>query len=142
MSFVARYTELLHKTGQAVDDALDHEVAETVKDIMVEKLDSTVYSYGATPEAMARRRRENGGLQARANMISHVEDEHTLVVENAAPLQGTPAERALSDVVNDGDANYRQPYPRPFVSETEQEAIASGRAHNALMEGLRRHGIF
>ena len=142
MSFVARYQELLHKVGQSVDDTLENEAAETVKDIMEEKLDSVVYSYAATPEAMAKRRMANGGLQSRANMISRVEDEHTLVVENIAPLQGSPAGRALSDVVNDGDANYKQPYARQFVNETEREAVASGRVAADIINGLRRRGIF
>ena len=141
MSFVARYQELLHKVEQAVDDTLANEAAETVKDIMEEKLDSVVYSYAATPEAMSKRRMANGGLLARANMISRVEDEHTLVVENVAPLQGSPAGRALSDVVNDGDANYKQPRARQFVQSTEQEAAASGRVLSELLNGLKRRGL-
>lgn len=141
MSFLARYEALQQKLETAVDQALESEVAETVKDIMEEKLESVVYSYQATPEAMAVRRYANGGLQSRENMNSRVEESHTLVVENVAPLQGTPTGRALSDVVNDGDSNYRQPGPRPFVTETETEAISSGRALSALMNGLKMRGV-
>lgn len=140
MSIVATFQKFQQQVETAVDDVLENEVAETVKDIMEEKLTSVVYSYGAGADAMASRRYANGGLLARANMQSRVEDGHTLVVENVAPLQGTPTDDALSDVVNEGYGNYKQPYARQFVQSTEQEA-ASGRALGELMNGLQRRGI-
>ena len=114
MSIVATFQKFQQQVETAVDDVLENEVAETVKDIMEEKLTSVVYSYGAGVDAM--------------------------VVENVAPLQGTPTDDALSDVVNAGYGNYKQPYARQFVQATEQEA-ASGRALGELMNGLQRRGI-
>ena len=140
MSVLATFQKYQQQVETAVDEILETEVAETVKDIMEEKLSSVVYSYPATENAMAMRRYANGGLQDRSNMQSRVEADHTLIVENDAPLQGTPTGDALSDVVNAGYSNYKQPYARQFVQSTEQEA-ASGRVAADIMSGLQRRGI-
>ncbi len=140
MSFVARFMMMKERLEDAIDSALLTDVAEEVKDIMVSNLDSIVYSYSATPQAMATRRYD-GGLRGKYHMAASLPEKHTLVVENTAGMQGGAASRALSDVVNDGDPAYRQPGARPFVSATEREAVASGRALTALMDGLRKRGV-
>ncbi len=142
MSFLAQYSALLARVESAVDQALEQEVAEAVKDIMEEQLGHVVYSYEASAMAMASRRVDSGGLGDRQYMTARVEGEHELVVENVAPFQdGQSHGDALSDVVEKGLDGYRQPGPRPFVAGTQEEAVSSGRALNALMSGLTKQGL-
>ena len=90
---------------------------------------------------MSSRRKSDGGLGDRGNLSARVEAGHVLIVEDVAPLQGTDYGIALSDVVEHGLGNYRQPGPRPFLNRSETEAISSGRAVIALLSGLERQGI-
>ena len=145
MSYTAPYTTLLSRVEAAAKDALECEVAQEVKDIMKEQTGYQVYSYDASPMAMATRRVDDGGLGDQRNMRSDVQGDgagtYTLTVENTAPFQfpmggGT----ALSDVVEKGLKAYNQPYPRPFVAATQTQAVSSGRAYQALKNGLRRKG--
>ena len=142
MSFVQKYNALLARVEAAADDALGREVAETVRDIMEEQTEYQVYSYEASPMAMASRRADCGGLGDRRNMAAAVLPGHELTVENTAPFQ-SPASggSALSDVVEQGLSRYHQPGPRPFVAGTQEEAVSSGRAYRALMRGLHRNGL-
>lgn len=145
MSFAKIYNDLLNKTRAAAEDAMRHEVAEEVKDIMEEQTEYQVYSYEASAMAMRMRRVDNGGLGDRRNMLHDVAagpDEVVLTVHNAAPFQdGVSREVSLAQVVETGDTSFRQPYRRPFIAGTQAEAIASGRAYRALMDGLKRNGI-
>ena len=115
------------KLDAAIDSALEHEVAEVVKDIILEQAVSAVYSYPATAPAMSSRRKSDGGLGDRGNLSARVEAGHVLIVEDVAPLQGTDYGIALSDVVEHGLGNYRQPGPRPFLNRSETEAVSPGR---------------
>lgn len=145
MSFAQIYNALLQKTRAAAADAMEYEVADEVKDIMAEQTDAKVYSYSASPMAMAARRIGCGGLGDRGNMLHAVErgpEEVVLTVWDAAPFQGSPADyTTLNDVVETGAAGFNQPGPRPFVDGTQTEAVSSGRAYRALMDGLRRNGM-
>ena len=51
------------KLDAAIDSALEHEVAEVVKDIILEQAVSAVYSYPATAPAMSSRRKSAGVLE-------------------------------------------------------------------------------
>ena len=153
MSFIQKYDSLLEKVRAAVKDALENEVAGEVKDIMQDQTDLQVYSYDASPMAMATRRVDDGGLGDKRNMVADVvrlgsvpvggrSSEYELTVENVAPFQSpTGGSKALSDVVEEGLKEYRQPCPRPFVSGTEKQAVNTGAAYRALKEGLKRHGF-
>lgn len=145
MSFAQIYNDLLNKTRAAAADAMKHEVAEEVKDIMEEQTEYQVYSYEASAMAMRTRRVDNGGLGDRRNMLHDVSsgpDEVVLTVRDTAPFQdGVSRGVSLAQVVEVGDKSFKQPYPRPFIAETQQEAIASGRAYRALMDGLKRNGF-
>ena len=113
MSLLERYQTMSAKLDAAIDSALEHEVAEVVKDIILEQAVSAVYSYPATAPAMSSRRKSDGGLGDRGNLSARVEAGHVLIVEDVAPLQGTDYGIALSDVVEHGLGNYRQPGPPP-----------------------------
>lgn len=145
MSFAQIYNELLNKVRAAAADAMDNEVASEVKDIMQEQTEYQVYSYDASAMAMRTRRVDNGGLGDRRNMLHDVvsgPNEVVLTLWDAAPFQdGVSRVVSLAQVVETGDSAFRQPYPRPFIAGTQQEAVASGRAYRALMNGLKRNGI-
>lgn len=145
MSFAKIYSELLNKARAAAADAMEHEVAEEVKDIMEEQTELQVYSYEASAMAMRTRRVDGGGLGDRRNMLHSVEPGEggvLLTVQDAAPFQdGVSRGVSLAHVVETGDPAFRQPCPRPFVAGTEAEAVASGRAYTALMDGLKRNGF-
>lgn len=149
MSFAQIYNDLLNKVRDAAEDAVVNDVAPEVKDIMQEQTGYQVYSYEASAMAMRMRRVDNGGLGDKRNMVDMVEtttaglhSEITLTVEDCAPFQdGISRGISLAQVVETGDKNFKQPYPRPFIAETQQEAIASGRAYRALMDGLKRNGF-
>lgn len=152
MSFLSQYHFLLEKTRAAVIDALEHEAAAEVKDIMEEQTQLQVYSYEASAMAMATRRVDGGGLGDRRNMVSEVVRtarispsghwDYELTVENTAPFQfPASGDAALSDVVEKGLSSYCQPGPRPFVAGTQEQAISTGRAYRALKDGLKRHGL-
>ena len=152
MSFLQQYNALLAKVEDAVDDALEHEAAEEVEDIMEEQTGYQIYSYDASAMAIATRRVDHGGLGDRRNMVADVvriaaipaakETEYELTVANVAPFQfPTGGSVALSDVVEKGLPGYNQPGPRPFVAGTQEQAIASGRAYRALKDGLKRQGF-
>lgn len=149
MSFAQIYNDLLNKVRDAAEDAVVNDVAPEVKDIMQEQTGFQVYSYEASAMAMRMRRVDNGGLGDKRNMVDMVEtstaglhSEITLTVEDRAPFQdGISRGISLAQVVETGDKSFRQPYPRPFIAGTQAEAIASGRAYRALMDGLRRNGF-
>lgn len=145
MSFAEIYNELLNKTRAAAADALEHEVADEVRATMLIKTFDEVYSYDASPEAMESRRMEAGGLGDWDQIRAQVKEEGpsaALEVWNAAPFQdGRQHGVSLTHVVETGSRSFRQPYPRPFIAGTQAEAIASGRAYRALMDGLKRNGI-
>lgn len=149
MGFAQIYNDLLNKVRDAAEDAVVNDVAPEVKDIMEEQTEYQVYSYEASAMAMRTRRVDNGGLGDRRNMVDTVEtdtaglhSEITLTVEDRAPFQdGRTYGVSLAQVVETGDKSFKQPYPRPFIAGTQAEAIASGRAYRALMDGLRRNGF-
>lgn len=143
MSFFEHYAKFGYQFQQDLNEVLLGDAAEAVKDIMQQKLDQNVYSYDASDQAMATRRYDDGGLAGRENMVARVDPGLTLVVENVAPFQDRrDANRGhdLSDVVDQGIKGYHQPAPRPFVWETEDECISSGRVLQAINDGLRKKG--
>lgn len=145
MSFAQIYNDLLNKTRTAAADAMKHEVADEVRATMLIKTFDEVYSYEATPMAMESRRMEAGGLGDWEQIRSEVKEEGpaaVLEVWNAAPFQdGRLHGVSLAHVVETGAPGFRQPYPRPFTARTQAEALSSGRAYRALMDGLKRNGM-
>lgn len=141
MKLISYFQKSCKRLESDLEDILLNNVAPEVDSVMSSKLWDTVYSYQATPKAMESRRYDDGGLWDPDNIVSHVEPGLVLVVENVAPFQdGRKHDEALPDVVEQGLKKYRQPGPRPFISETEDEVVSSGRAAKAVMEGLKQKG--
>lgn len=152
MSFMAAYLNLVKRAEAAVGDALERETAEAVKDVMEDQLGHQVYAYEASPQAMATRRMDAGGLLDRSMMLAEVEWQESLLMgprgvfelslRDAAPFQGSPVEDlTLAHVVEAGTPGFNQPGPRPFVAGTQEAAAGSGTARAALLDGLRRQGF-
>ena len=147
MSFSERYSHFIGDVLDDVYDTLEGEVAQAVRDLMSEQLDSAVYSYEASEEAMESRRYDKGGLADQSNMVATVDIDssksYVLTVSNEAPFQQSflaSKGKDLSDVVDQGIPGYNQPGARPFVQPTEDEAITSGRALQAFNEGMKKRG--
>lgn len=154
MTTVNNLKELEKLINQKIAKALADDVAETVKDVMQEKVQTEVYdaytSHSDHPDKYVRRGMQ-GGLQDRKNMKSEVID-NTLIVENKTRMADTGYE--LSGLVeygnNAGYGSYDYPLaknsegsflkPRPFISETRLE-VSKGKAEDALKRGLKKQGL-
>ena len=137
MSVLSEYAGMKVKIWNAIDSALLYGLQEEAKPVIKDVLGKNVYSYGATPWAMKTRRYDNGGLyDAENNIISSVIDvddsTHELNMEDIAGFQHpAPAER-LDEVIESGNPNYRQPYPRPFYKDIETQLVKSGIASRQI----------
>lgn len=129
----------LQNLDRAIDDALEHEVADVAKEVLKEKSYENVYSYAASPWAMSARRYEQGGIADTRNMNAAV-SKQTLIVTDDAPWRDgfdpMPLREAIASGYLQGNAG-----PRPFHKDAETELISSGRAESALRAGLARQGI-
>lgn len=143
MSLKSELTAFLAVLDLAIEDTMLQEVTdETIKAIQ-ESLYEEVYSYPASPMAMASRRYEKGGLADPCNMFSTYDNETgVLEVMDIAPFQEGDIGGGLSltEVVEDGDAGFGQPYPRPFIQKAEDK-ISAGRFEQALTIGLKKRGL-
>ena len=91
---------------------------------------------------------EHGGLLDPHNIITHVENGNTLVVDNVTGLQNlwysdtwAGDTSLLTPIIEEGNEAYLQPFPRPFMDYTVELLVGSGLAEQALKRGLARQGI-
>lgn len=136
MSVLGEYAVMKQKMWNAIDAALIDGTVEESRAIIREVLGKNVYSYSGTPQAMRSRRYENGGLYDTNNIISSVididESTHELDMENIAGFQHPAPASRLDEIIESGNENYRQPYPRPFYRDIEKAIIASGKASRQI----------
>lgn len=118
-----------------VQDVLEHEVADVVKEHMKLAVNSRVYD-AYTPEYY-KRRMSNGGLSDIDNMEAKVEG-NTLTVRDDAPLDNGRTDYALDEIIVNGYGN--QPFPRDFYAETTEWLINTGDHVGALKAGLKGMG--
>lgn len=141
--------------NKKIASALKNEVAEKVKDVMQDKVETEVYnaytSHSDHPDKYVRRG-EKGGLKSRSNMKESVTDT-TLTVENTTKMKDTGYELAgLVEYGNDkgygeydyypaknSEGDFRK--PRPFIDETKKSIESTGEHINAMRKGLKRQGI-
>lgn len=151
-----------HLNERVIKNALENEVAEKVRDIEQRKIDETVYS-GYRPSTsdgepwVYKRRRDNGGLRDRKNMIADVQatsDGVKLSVENITT--GSQDNFKIADLVEYGDNTNGKEYAykrnrdgtadqylrsRPFTKNTIEELERTGEHIDALIDGLKKQGI-
>lgn len=151
-----------HLNERVIKNALGNEVAEKVRDIEQRKIDETVYS-GYRPSTsdgepwVYKRRRDNGGLRDRKNMIANVQvtsDGVKLSVENVTT--GSQDNFKIADLIEYGDNTNGKEYAykrnrdgtadqylrsRPFTKNTIEELKRTGEHIDALIDGLKKQGI-
>ena len=155
MSVLSEYAGMKVKIWNAIDSALLYGLQEEAKPIIETVMQRNVYDYPASPWAIAKRRKWDGGLGDAENSfvptVIEVDDNtHELDMENFAGLQdygpnfrgvhiGTgPSPAAghyaarLDEIVETGDPAYRQPYPRPFYKDIETQLVKSGKASRQI----------
>lgn len=118
-----------------VTDVLQHEVADTAKSHMQEAIQADVYD-AYTPEHYTRRL-ENGGLLDSDNIEATVLGD-TLTIRDVAPLDNARKDYDLDDIIVHGYGN--QPFPRDYVSSTEERLLKTNDHVEALKKGLQGKG--
>ena len=135
MSFVSQFiTEIRPQIDRAVATALP-DLAQGLKKKIKEKAQSEVYSYDATPSAMAKRR---GTIGEPSGIAAHY-GEYSVELVNERTMQGGMGHEV--EMVEEGWENFRQPGPRPFMDEALNEYVDSGEAGQALVNALRAYGF-
>jgi hypothetical protein len=150
--------ELFKHIKDTVNNSLENEVTDTVREFEQQHIDDDVYS--VYKPKMYKRRGLDGGLIADENIIGYVdESKSTLTVVNATPPNPhaldedlVTTDKNLPELIEYGDGyngnNYDFPtddgafmYPRPFVENTIDELKNTKEHIKALKEGLKRNGI-
>lgn len=155
-------TELEKYLNDKMADVLNHEVAEIVKDVEQRNIQDVVYegyktsNIGGEPWVY-QRRRTNGGLQDKNNMIHHVTTNGQgveLSVENVTT--GKNDTFRLDTLIEYGDGTDGKEYEfkenrdntadqylrgRPFTHETEDELMQTNEHVIAFKNGMKSRGI-
>ncbi len=118
-----------------ISDTLEHEVAEEVKETMSEAVQTSVYD--TYDPFVYTRRFNNGGLMCTNNMKSRVEG-NTLTVTNETPLDNGRTDYSLTDIIVNGLG--RQPFPRDFISQTEENLDITKNHVWVMKQGLKNRG--
>lgn len=126
-------TDLFKHIQSDIQDTLNNEVANEVKETMSEAVISTVYN--VYDPISYERRGNNGGLMCTANM-EHRVDGDTLTVTNETPLDNHRTDYSLTDIIVNGRGY--QPFPRDFISETKERLEITGNHVEALKQGLEK----
>lgn len=119
----------------AIQDTMENEVANMVKDKMNLSVHKTVY--GTYQPKFYHRREDNGGLSDKDN-ISITPIDGGIRITNETPLDNGRHSPRLDAIVEYGQG--RQPFPRPFYEDT-YDTLAAGAFEEALKRGLKNRGI-
>ncbi len=128
----------------AIEDALDKEVAEAIKETLVAVAREKVYD-AYTPKFLSRRD-GNGGVLDK-NSMTHEAHGTELTVWDRPKWQqlygGTIPAEELVEALAKGDARFHfaEAGERPFHEAAKQRVISDGTAEEALRRGLQRQGI-
>ncbi len=128
--------DLFRYIERQAQDTMRNEVAETTKEVMSEAVDSAVY--GVYQPMYYNRRGLSGGLADKRNYTVE-EIQNGIIVTNDTPLDNGSNEPRLDDIICNGLG--RQPFPRDFYSEAENELLRTNAHKEALKRGLRDRGI-
>lgn len=128
--------DLFRYIERQTQDTMRNEVAETVKDTMSKAVDSAVYN--VYQSEYYTRRGLNGGLADKDNYTVE-EIQNGIIVQNDTPLDNGNNIPRLDNIICNGLG--RQPFPRDFYSETENELLRTQAHKEALKRGLRDRGV-
>ena len=146
MGDIAKTISKVANLDSAIENALENEVADVIKNYLVESAYQNVYET-YTPEFYSRRFGDGGILDTRSIKITVSGNE--LIASDDADWQNLwgdnsyhPAKR-LAQAIADGDPRFNMDKagPRPFHEDAKRAAIESGEIERALKAGLARQGI-
>lgn len=150
MATYKNFDELLAYLQKAVNDTLENEVADTVKQCMEQAIDVEVYSV-YTPIKYDRRG-DAGGLGDTGNINAALIEDGLLQVTNDTPLNNTyginQSGKTLTEIVVTGegymyafDPNAAYLDPRDFIGLTKRMLDEGKLAEVAVNKGLKRYGF-
>ena len=135
----------------AIEDALKHEVADVIRQFIVDAAYENVYET-YEPE-FYNRRNGNGGILDKDSITVEVVGNELTAMDTEAGKKGprgwqqlwggdVPPGR-LAEAIATGDERYNmeEAGPRPFHEDAKKRAIESGEVEDALRRGLLRQGI-
>lgn len=134
----------------ALNDTLQHEVADTATDAMEHAVSKTVYeSY--TP--LKYQRRDVGGLGSPESVETTLEGDNVLFVTNTAKSSPSVIDGSVSDKLAEwvvygsvpnifnSNGNYPWMHPRDFISTAVDDLGWQGKLKDAVIAGMERHGF-
>ena len=147
--------ELEKELYKRINTALDTEVADTVKEVMIDHIIQDVYDvYDPT---LYSRRMNDGGLMDRDNIISTIDGEGGLLVQNVTT--GSPnytiggktytsknADKPIAGVIETGQGYDIHGWeydgkPRPFMENTHDDLEQNHYHTEALKRSLKKQGL-
>ena len=133
MSVLTMWAAWKAELDMAITDALNGPLTDGLKEyIHDESLWAVYMAYGGG----GYRRGEIGGDK---NLEATVSGD-TLTIRNVTQPQGAGASMKEVDFVESGSSAYRQPFPRPFMTEGRDRYVAE-RAEMDLATALRARGF-
>ena len=146
MSDIDALTSKLTNLDAAIEDALRNEVAQVVKDALVESARVNVYE-AYTPKFESRRN-GHGGIRDPNSIVVEVRGTELIAIDTIPGVDddmgwqqlkgGSVPSGRLADAIAHG--MYGAP-PRPFHEKAKEELLHSGSLEDALRRGLARQGI-
>ena len=135
----------------AIENALEIEVAEVIKNYLVESAYQNVYE-AYTPEFYSRRY-GNGGILDKDSIDIDVHGNELIAMDTLPGVEGPKGwqqlyggdvpDGRLAEAIASGDPKYNMDKAgsRPFHEIAKELAIESGEIEDALRRGLKRQGI-
>lgn len=144
--------ELRKAVEKAIDNSLENEVFEVVRDEEIKSIETDVFAV-YTPEIYERR--AFGGINDEENITHDTVKNGTIKIENITEFNqeyktaNEGPELAVLIEYGHGNKDYYYDYPssddfcdpRPFISNTRKRLKKSGKHKEALKIGLKRNNI-
>ena len=127
--------ELMDYIEKDMQKVLENEVAETVKDNLIDTTNTSVY--GVYSPKYYTRRMDKNGLIDRGNIETNVSG-NVLTVHNNTPLDNGRSDYDLDEIIVRGWG--KQPFPRDFYGDTVERLENNGEHVEAMRNGLRKRG--
>lgn len=155
MGDLADAIKKIDRLQSAIENALEREVADVVRNAIAETAIDLVYD-AYDPEFLSRRDPKRGGGNTKASKarggitdpssVTVYVSGNELIAADEAPWQqlwgGEIPNSALADAIATGDKrfNMAKAGPRPFHAEAKKRLLESGEIEKALRAGLKRQG--
>jgi trans-2-enoyl-CoA reductase len=145
--------ELMVKLQKQVQDVVETDVVETIKDMEIEHIKQDVYD--AYNPVVYDRRKENEGLIDRNNIKGTIQNENNTIsvdvtndtIENPdyPPTTGEYIDSIIESgegyIWKNSEIYKNQPFPRPFTENTYEDLKNNKQHIQALKKGLNQYNI-